>query len=198
MIYNSGVTSQREFEVPIMNTMLAHAAATPPEDSNTRLIPLTQGKFAIVDATDFEWLNQWKWCAIHDSKYDSWYAARRNPLINRQLLMHRVILDAPKGMHVDHQDGDGLRNTRKNIRLATMQQNHFNRGPQRNNTSGYKGVTWYKTRNKWVAQIQVNRKNFNLGYFDDPRKASEAYAEAARHFAGDFFRTERFARLEGC
>lgn len=58
-----------------MNNLSEQAAATPPEDSNTRHLSLTQGKFAIVDAADFEWLSQWKWCAAKSNGY--WYAHRR-------------------------------------------------------------------------------------------------------------------------
>jgi len=190
---NCGVTSQQEFEVPAMNNMLTHAAATPPEDSTTRLIPLTQGKFAIVDAADYEWLNQWKWQAKCDKKRNLWYAERSLyfPETQKQtsILMHRVLINAQRGVEVDHRDRNGLNNQRSNIRACTPQQNQFNRGPQKNNTSGYKGVSWDKSRNKWKANITLRGKTINLGLFIIITDAAKAYAEAAKWLHGEFFRS---------
>ena len=73
-----------------------------------RRIPLTQGKFACVDPQDYPALARYKWCAAKQG--NSWYAVRTDG--NRQFRMHRVIMNAPPGMVVDHIDHDGLNNVR--------------------------------------------------------------------------------------
>lgn len=153
----------------------------------SKLIPLTQGKSAIVDDQDFEWLSQWKWCAHKDK--NKWYAMRgvytKGKVISVQ--MHRLILAAPQGREVDHWDGDGLNNQRHNLRLATQHENQRNRkNPNSNNTSGYKGVSWHKKDEKWVAQIIADGKHLNLGRFNTPEDAARAYDKAARNYYKEF------------
>lgn len=115
----------------------------PVPDSTTRLIPLTQGQFAVVDAADFEFLNQWKWFAHWNSKTKSFYAVRSGARVNgRQaaILMHRAILGCVlhDGSEVDHRDHDTLNNRRSNLRLAGKQNQH-NQNIRKDNTSGFKG-----------------------------------------------------------
>lgn len=180
-----------------MNTLIAQDAATPPDDS-TRLIPLTQGKLATVDAADYEWLNRWKWYAQLDKKRNRWYAKRSEWIAGKRrfFAMHRCISNAPIGVQVDHRDGNGLNNRRGNLRPATNQQNGCNRGPNSNNTSGHKGVSWYKRKNRWLAQIEIKvdgkRQIKYLGRFIEKADAAVAYAYAARKYHGDFARTEPF------
>lgn len=173
-----------------MNNLLAQDAATPLADSTTRLIPLSQGKFAVVDAADFEWLNQWKWTAIHQKKCDKWYAYR--PVVGPDgkrttLRLHRLIMNAPHGVEVDHKDRDGLNNSRSNLRMATHQQNLCNRGADRDG-SGYKGVRLYRRTGRWVANIGLNGKTIHLGYFDTRDEATTAYSNAAHKYHGEFAR----------
>ena len=80
---------------------------------------------------------------------------------------------------IDHWDGDGFNNTWDNLRNATRSQNQHNRGKQRGNSSGYKGVTYIETANKWRARIMLNNKSIHLGYFDTPELAHLAYCKAA-------------------
>ncbi len=80
---------------------------------------------------------------------------------------------------IDHKNKDRLDNRIDNLRAATHKQNAENSGIRSHNTSGIKGVTWAKDRCKWVAQIHHNGKHKTLGYFDDPKTASDAYQAAA-------------------
>lgn len=115
--------------------------------------------------------------------------------LNRKLYKaHRIIWvlmfgEIPSGMCIDHVDGDPFNNKASNLRLATCAQNAMNRGPQKNNTSGYKGVMFFKRDKKWHAQITVGGKKKHLGYFDTPQLASEAYTNAEKTLFGSFART---------
>ena len=102
-------------------------------------IPLTQGKFALVDDEDFEALSQFKWRAKHcpdgrrPEKSSKWYACRteirkRGPKAGKkkEVYMHRFLMDAPRGKVVDHLNGDGLDNRRANLRICTQKENLAN------------------------------------------------------------------------
>ena len=135
---------------------------TQPLDQSYRLIPLTRGQNAIVDAEDFDFLSQWNWCLHKTSSMQVPYAARKSESGNI-IHMHKILV--PNSPEVDHRNGNGLDNRRKNLRPCTTPQNRHNRGKNRNNTSGYKGVCWCKVRRKWKASIMSNRKVYRLGYF---------------------------------
>jgi len=144
-------------------------------------IPLTQGKYAIVDDDMFDYLNQWKW---HLSRFG--YAVRKpGP---EQIYMHRAILKSEKGTSTDHINHDKLDNRRENLRICTTSQNMRNRGKQANNTSGYKGVFWSIPAKKWRAQITVMKKSIHLGLFTTPKEAAKVYNKAAIKHFGEFAR----------
>jgi hypothetical protein len=99
-------------------------------------------------------------------------------LQGKMYYIHRLIalkfIDNPDNLSdVDHIDGDKQNNKIENLRWVTHQQNNMNKRIQSNNTSGFIGVSFYKSRNKWVAQITVNKK-IHLGYFATAELANEA------------------------
>lgn len=114
-----------------------------------------------------------------------------------QYLAHRVAYELcvgsiPKGMHLDH-----ICHNRKcvnpgHLRLATQAQNCKNRGKNKNNTSGFKGV--YRSRNKWLAQISISGKRKHLGYFETPEEAAVAYDKAAENAWGEFALTNKMLK----
>jgi hypothetical protein len=150
-------------------------------------IPLTQGKYAIVDDDVYLWASQWRWHA--DKGHSVYYAVRREAGTRKWIRLHREIMNAPDGVDVDHKDGDGLNNLRKNLRFCTNAQNQRNRGVQSNNTSGYKGVYWFKRSGKWKVQIEVAGKKIYLGLYTDLIEAAKAYDTAARKYHGRFAKT---------
>lgn len=154
-----------------------------------KYIELTQGKRAIVDDEDFEWLNQYRWSAAHTK--ERWSAVgpiRGEDGKNKTIAMHRLILNAPNGMFVDHINHDPLDNRRANIRLCTPAENTRNRRPQKNG-SGYKGVRYKKNQNLWEARIRLNGKRRSIGYYATAVRAAIAYDKAAREMHGEFAHT---------
>ena len=157
----------------------------------TRLIPLTKGQVAVVDASDYEWLMQWSWTPWRKNELSTYYAVRwlrRSNGAQASIRMHRQImgLDGPM---VDHRDGDGLNNRRSNLRHCTSGQNNCNRGVSRNNVTGFKGVHWKKREQRYTVSISANGIINHLGYFDDPVIGAKAYDAEAIRLHGDFAKT---------
>lgn len=146
-------------------------------------IPLTQGKFALVDDIDYEYLSQWKWYA--NRCRNTFYARRNDYKDGKQttVLMHKVISNRLRFKHrADHINRDGLDNRRRNLRDATVKQNNENTRRRRDNTSGHRGISWCRRKSKWWARIQHNGKRIHLGYFDKLEDAIAARKEAEKKY----------------
>lgn len=144
-------------------------------------IPLTQGKFALVDDADFERVNQHKWYA-HNQR-GCWYAARHTRLPDKPgvIYLHRAILDPARGLDVNHKNGDGLDDRRENIEVCTRAQNlrsYKRKTPGA--TSEFRGVCWDANRELWMAQIKYRGKKPYIGRFSNPEDAAKAYDAKAR------------------
>lgn len=117
--------------------------------SDRREIKLTKGKVAIVDAEDYEYLNQWSWHLGMNGNY-----AVRGRLKGESgpqtICMHRVINQTPKGMETDHINHDPLDNRKCNLRSATKRQNGQNK-IMAQGKSHFRGVCRRKTRNDWIV-----------------------------------------------
>lgn len=100
--------------------------------------------------------------------------------------IHRHILDVPKGFEVDHINLDPLDNRKSNLRICTHQQNQCNQPPQKNNTSGVSGVSFYPARNKYRARIKYFQQELHLGYFGSFIEAVQARNEAMRFLFGEY------------
>jgi hypothetical protein len=139
-------------------------------------IELTQGRVAIVDASDLAFLNKHNWC------FSKGYALRST---RPAVYMHRQLLHVDPGMQVDHIDGDKLNNRRSNLRIVTNQQNAWNM--KGHSKSGFKGVV--KTpQGKWCARIYISKRLVHLGTFDTAANAALRYNEAARRHYGIYAR----------
>ena len=155
-------------------------------DISTKKYPNT---FALVDDCDYEELNKYRWHAVKAS--GGLIYANRTPRIkgkNKPIKMHTAIMGHVDGKQVDHRSGDTLDNQRANLRHCSHAENMMNRKINSNNTSGYKGVSWDKAMNKWLASIQLNGKSIHIGYFFCLIKAAKAYDTAAVELFGEFAR----------
>lgn len=147
-------------------------------------IKLTQGKVALVDDVDYEWLNQFTW-----SVGDGGYPQAR--VYGKTTRMHKLLLSSSRECPVDHINMNKLDNQKANLRNVSLRQNAINRGKQVNNKSGFKGVYWRVDKRMWQAGIHVYGKTFYLGIFKNILDAAYAYDNAARRVFGEF------ARLNG-
>jgi hypothetical protein len=148
-------------------------------------VSLTQGKVARVDRANLPRLAGYTWHA-HQPNPGLWYArtttSRTSPGGRQWIYMHALL----GGGRVDHRDGDGLNNTQDNLRPADRPQNGANRGPQSNNSSGFKGVYFCADRQRWAADITAYGQRHRLGRFSAPEEAAEAYDAAAMKYFGEF------------
>jgi hypothetical protein len=149
-------------------------------DEGTVVVPLTQGKVALISTEDAERVLAHKWCAVWVGRH--WYAQAQ--IAGKRTYMHRFILDTTRGFVTDHRDNDGFNNRRSNLRVATVGQNCQNSPGRRRGESGYRGVT--RNGKRWDVIIGVGGKKMCLGTFDTPIEAARVYDEAARRFHGEF------------
>ena len=140
-----------------------------------KTINLTMGYSTIVDDEDYEWLSVFRWRSLVTKKHI--YAIR-----GKSISIHREIMNAPKGLYVDHIDYNTLNNQRSNLRIATPSQSIVHRRIK--NPTGYIGV--HKHYNKWCASIWLNGTRKHIGLFDTPEEAAKARDDLARQRYGEF------------
>lgn len=120
---------------------------------------------------------------LHSGKY-----AASGPRTSVRVFLHRLLLQVPEGMFVDHINGDKLDNRRCNLRAATAHQNARNRANHQKTSSRFKGVYFHKHTRKWKGTIHVDGKHSHLGLFANEEDAARAYDAAARQHYGEFAR----------
>jgi hypothetical protein len=161
-----------------------------PTDESARLLTLTNQRVAVIDAVDAERILALglSWYAFRVRR--SWYAAAEMGATGnrRRVYLHRLIMDAPIGIEVDHRDGDGLNCRRSNLRLCSHAQNLANQRLSSANKSGYRGVSWDMRDRRWRVAIKKHQVVTTLGGFKDPISAALAYDKAAREMFGEFAR----------
>lgn len=149
-----------------------------------KLIKLTQNRWAMVDDEDYQKVNQFKWSASKTKIGD--FVAVTSSHGERGLLMHRFIMQAPKGMDVDHIYHNKLDNRKSKLRICTRSQNMQNSRRHRDSKSIYKGVHWSKERKCWQVEICHNGKNRFVCRCDNEQDAARAYDTKARELFGAF------------
>lgn len=159
-----------------------------------KLIELTQGRVAIVDDEDFEWLSEWKWYyARNREDRKTGYAVRSNYSDSKQqpqIQMHIAILQRHKRWKhrgkVDHHNTCGCDNQKVNLRLATCSANGANKKRHSNNTSGITGVRWHKLTSKWEARLFIDGKYKYLGLFANKIDAIAVRRQAEIEHFGEY------------
>ena len=130
---------------------------------------------ALIDLEDIDKVRNHKW------SYNSNYVRSAN-----NIRLHRLIIDCPKDMVVDHINHDPLDNRKENLRICTQQQNCMNRSKTSKNTSGTVGVCWHKSSSKWIARIKINGKYKALGSFNTKEEAIQARKNAEVEYFGEY------------
>ncbi len=148
---------------------------------------------ALVDDADFERVAQKRWWAMTIPRRRTFYV---QGYIGgkRRCSLHHFVLGVPVGCQIDHRDGNGLNNSRSNLRLADGTGNRANSALCRNATSGFKGV--HKSKGtRWRARIMYHYKRQNLGCFATRQEAARAYDAKAIELFGEFARTNAMLGL---
>ena len=153
-------------------------------------IKLNKGKYALVDGDDFGKVNQYEWKALKRSHGNNKFDVIRNETIDGKkkiIYMHRFIMNPENSkIQVDHINGNGFDNRKCNLRLCSNSQNNMNKQKRSDNTSGYKGVSFYK--GKFYAEIMKEQTPYKLGTFKTALEAAKAYNAKALELHGEFAR----------
>lgn len=156
-------------------------------------LPLTNGGAVIVDSADLPIVGRYKWYGI-ESNGTTYAQANIKVPVGRTgykwttLKLHRVLF--PESEVVDHIDGNGLNDSRSNLRPASRGENSRNRKHFSKRTP-YKGVSWKADVGKWCARINAQGRVIHLGYFGDAAEAARAYNRASLKMHGKFSRINR-------
>jgi len=150
---------------------------------NTKKIPLSQGKFALVDAEDYERLMKYNWCASWNGRNNGWIVHRQSA--KRDISMTREIMLPPRGARVMFKDHDSLNLRRANLQIVSHSESRQHGRLRKNKTSIYKGVHWDKESQKWRALIEKDGKHYYLGRFSNEEDAARTHDEKALELYGD-------------
>jgi hypothetical protein len=139
-----------------------------------------KGEPYYFDLDDFYKINNYCWYKDNDG-YIVYKVLHHNAV-----QMHRLIMNCPDDMEVDHIYHKRHDNRKSELRIVTKSQNQMNKVLLSNNTSGVKGVYWNKKKEKWHAQITVNNKRINLGYFNILQEAADVRKQAEIEYFGEY------------
>lgn len=154
-------------------------------------VDLGRGGVALIDALDASLVGRWSWRGVQKS--NTYYAKRSMRIAGSSKSstqsMHRLIMNPPEGMVVDHINGNGLDNRRSNLRVCTQGENLRCKKVVKSST-GVRGVSLTRNGERYVAQCSLNGRSKVIGVFDTLAEASEAYYRRAREIHGDFARKD--------
>jgi AP2 domain. len=157
-----------------------------PDDSYIR-VPLGYNKFALIDREDAVIVVQWR-CRAQKLPGGKIYVNCHRTIdgVREDTTLHRLLMQPPPDMDVDHRNGDSLDCRRENMRICTQQQNTFNRRKRRDSRQPYVGIRPAPNGIRWYAYISCDRKQTYLGSFATPEEAARAYDAKAKETRGEF------------
>ena len=175
-------------------TTVAHSGSNPITISKAsmREIQLTQGKVALVDDIDYEYLMQFNWYAMRQvRKYRPVRSLKKADGAWVTVYMYhdiaeRMGIDLEAASHIDHIDNETLNNCRSNLRAATVSQNLHNTGVPRNSKTGVKGVCFHKASGQYQAKICVRGKLHWLGTHVTIAEAERVIVAKREELCGEF------------
>jgi len=164
-----------------------------------RRIYLGQDEWTLVEPADYYPLKTFNWFLCGNGKFFYAFTTLKiGPGKTKLASMHRMLMDPPAHLLVDHHDNNSLDNRRANLRLATHSENCCNRQKIRTKTSSkYIGVYFEKRTGKWTSKIRIPGKRIWLGRFDSEIDAARAYDKAAKKYHKEFARLNFPKRSEG-
>lgn len=136
-----------------------------------------------IDLEDVERVRKYKWCLTKNRDKKDYVITNINDSF---IFLHRFLMNATEDIKIDHIDRNPLNNKKINLRYCTTQQNNMNISLSKNNTSSITGVCWHSQVGKWRAYIMLDRRQINLGLFDDFEDAVKARKEAEQKYFGEF------------
>ena len=145
-------------------------------------LPLYCGDHTLVDQEDLDYLKKFRW---HKAVFKNTNYVR-GTVDGRQVLLHRLLMNHPEGMDVDHINHNGMDNRRCNLRIVTRGQNAQNSRISKNNTSGVKNVHYLKSRDRYRVTIGVDNRSIQVGYFKTLQEATEARNLALKEYHGEY------------
>jgi hypothetical protein len=149
---------------------------------------ITGNQIVLIDEEDYDLVNGFNKWKLTKQGYP-----QSRKMINRKTTytyMHRLIVNCPKNMQVDHINGNKLDNRKSNLRICFHADNCKNRKKPKTNTSGYKGVSFDKVKKRWIATIVSNKIRYHLGFFKNKQDAFFAYKDASVKLHQEFSNTE--------
>lgn len=152
-------------------------------------IPLDKGHILFIDNEDYEEVSKLIWKVA--KRLHTFYAIsdiRKKGHARKVILLHRLIMKAPKGTLIDHINGNGLDNRKSNLRYANKSKNAMNMSKHTPHSSPYKGVSYDKDRKKFRCNIGINGKQYFVGRFDNELEAAKAYNKKALTIYGEYAR----------
>lgn len=150
--------------------------------------------FTSVDDEDFEFLNRFDWWGLRGRTNNTWYAWTN--IEGKLVLMHKLLM--PGVPYIDHKNNKGLDNQKSNLRPATCSQNGQNSRKQNKiTTSIYKGVCYVTDRCKWRAKLNLEGKQYHLGFYDNQVDAAKAYNKKAKQLFGEFAKLNEIKENDG-
>ena len=158
---------------------------------NTRWLPISNGMFTLVDEDRYEECAKHKWCVAIKNTHgkDACYVYRKKIVDGKKIteMLHDFINGKAKSGYVtDHKNQNTLDHRFDNLRECTPSQNCMNRGKQRNNTTGFKGVWYHKQNKKYCADIWVLDRKYGLGSYITKEEAARAYDFWAAYYHKEF------------